>query len=113
MSEIREYEHGSMERKMLDAAAAVLNRFTPAKVTVEETWFDFGAKMKWTTLIADCGMGTYQMLYPKLQEELIYADLEQFNEWIEKRVIELNEMVLKAMSAKEVVERNAKERAMK
>lgn len=61
-------------RPNFDAACALLNAFAPGNTfTVGETYIDFGAGMKWETIICarPCGLA-YQVLSPrdwdKLQE---------------------------------------------
>lgn len=97
MDVIREYERDSIERRKLEAAAKVLNAYTDARITVKETYFDYGQDWKWTTLIADCGgWSTFQLLYPKQQENLIFADPDEFYRWIQEVIEMVNKHIDRA-----------------
>ena len=65
-------------RKNFEMAVAMLRFIVPeTKFTVEETYLDYGAGMKWETIIAtrDWNGGTdYQMLSPREWDELYMAD---------------------------------------
>lgn len=79
--------------KRLQAAATLINaEIEPSygEAIVEETWFDYGGGMKWTTIIMrthEGACGDYQMLNPFEQGQIMYGDLEDVCEAV-KDVIE-------------------------
>ena len=67
--------------KNFEMAATMLRFLVPeTKFTVEETYLDYGAGMKWETIIVKRGSGyeigslDYQMLSPRQWDELYMAD---------------------------------------
>ena len=68
--------------KRLQGAATLINaEIEPGygEAVVEETWFDYGGGLKWTTIIMrthEGACGDYQMLNPVQQGKIIYGDLD-------------------------------------
>ena len=66
------------DRKNFEMAATMLRFIVPeTKFTVEETYLDYGAGMKWETILATregIGGTHYQMLSPRQWDELYMAD---------------------------------------
>ena len=79
-SAIRIYETWSKEMYSLVAFTTMANAFsTDIKYTFEETYFDYGQDLKWTTVIAhrigDSSVtGYWQALSPAQQERVIYSE---------------------------------------
>lgn len=74
---IKHYNRDTMEYKALETAAAMLTAV--AKRTtyrVEDTYFDFGAGLKWTTVIAYRDDGsTWQALMPREHDMILAGDI--------------------------------------
>ena len=81
---IRVFSAFANERRHLEAAAELLSEKSPNKSTyyVGETWFDYGQRWAWTTILCETSKGnSYQAINPSEQEEIIgaltYEQLEQ------------------------------------
>lgn len=81
---IKQFVMGSPEREQLHRAAKMLNEKSPNRweYFVGETWFDYGQRWAWTTILCEEINGTvYQALSPRNQAEIITAqndaELEQ------------------------------------
>lgn len=79
MKAIQIFTEDSIEHKKLELAASMMTFLSPNKkrYSVGECWFDYGAKMAWTTIFGASGMepfSTYQALYPKRQQKILEAD---------------------------------------
>lgn len=76
---IRTYSPDSDEYKKLTTAANVLTAVSPKGITytVEDTYFDYGQRWMWTTLIAydkTASFGSYQALCPRDYEKILTTD---------------------------------------
>lgn len=71
------FEEGSIEYEKLMAVALALKLRSPNgwNYVVEETYFDLGRDVKWTTVICKNRRGSgYQALYAAQQEKVILAN---------------------------------------
>lgn len=67
---------GTKEYLRLYIAASMISDDTGIPCRVQDTYFDYGAGMQWTTLIAGPPDGfSYQMLNPKEQARILYGSL--------------------------------------
>lgn len=72
---IRTFNKTDEAYKNLEAAAALMHRFTGKDYHIGDTYFDYGQGWKWTTILEDSSdWGGVQVLYPKAQEEIIFAN---------------------------------------
>ena len=74
---ITTYEKDSKEYQALKIAAAILTVESPTGVTykVEETYFDYGAGMMWTTIVAHrANEDSWQALDPKEQKMITESE---------------------------------------
>lgn len=74
---IRVFPVDSPEYKRLEAAAALMAKWSGRGVRykVGKTWFDYGAGLEWTTIIASReNDDSWQALYPAQQERILTAD---------------------------------------
>ena len=77
MNAITTFEHGTPEYTRLEKAAAILTAASDhgTVYSVEDTYFDFGQKWMFTTLIAHRTNGdSYQALSPIEQEDLLCTE---------------------------------------
>lgn len=79
MEIIRTYAHDTDEYARLTTAARVLTAVSPKHITykVEDTYFDYGQKWTWTTIIAydpTSNFGSYQALCPRDYEKILLTD---------------------------------------
>lgn len=73
---IKKYGAGTPEREQLHKAARLLMEKSPNgwEYFVGETWFDYGQRWAWTTILCCETDGTvYQALSPRNQAEIITA----------------------------------------
>lgn len=65
--------------KLRRAAELLTKKGDGASYSVENTWFDFGRDLDWTTIVCRRADGTrYQALYPADREEFLFSrDLEK------------------------------------
>ena len=73
---IRVFSAFADERRHLMIAADILNELSPRgyKYSVGETWFDYGQRWAWTTILCETDKGdSYQALSPAEQEAIIVA----------------------------------------
>ncbi len=74
---ITTYKKDSKEYKALKVAAAILTAESPtgASYEVEDTYFDYGAGMIWTTIVARRANGdSWQALDPNQQDMIIRSE---------------------------------------
>ena len=73
---IRIFNKSDEEYKKLQVAANLLSLFDNVDYYVGETYFDYGQNWKWTTILKkNLGWGgNTQVLSPKDQENIIFAD---------------------------------------
>ena len=77
MDTIKVYAQDTDERKALVTAATILTAISPKGIryTVDETYFDYGQRWMWTTLIARRPDGVeYQALCPRDHEKIILSE---------------------------------------
>lgn len=78
MEIIRQYAPNSDEVVRLTVASEELTRQSRKgiKYYVGDTWFDFGQRWMWTTILAhdpDSNCGDYQALCPRDYEKILYS----------------------------------------
>lgn len=78
MEIIRQYAPNSDEVVRLTVASEELTRQSRKciKYYVGDTWFDFGQRWMWTTILAhdpDSNLGDYQALCPRDYEKILYS----------------------------------------
>lgn len=76
---IRTYAPDTDAYKKLMTASTILSAVSPKGITytVEDTWFDYGQKWMWTTIIAydqSSSFGSYQALCPRDYENILLTD---------------------------------------
>lgn len=76
---IRTYSPDTDEYKRLTVAARVLTDVSVKGIvyTVEDTYFDYGQRWMWTTIIANdpsSSFGSYQALCPRDYERILLTD---------------------------------------
>lgn len=76
---IRTYSPDTDEYKRLTVAARVLTDVSVKGITytVEDTYFDYGQRWMWTTIIANdpsASFGSYQALCPRDYERILLTD---------------------------------------
>ena len=84
---IKVYSYGCEEFARLTEASMKLSKESPTgrKYYVGKTWFDYGAGLEWTTILAESEWGGYQALCPRDQERILEADTdEKMNEAVRK-----------------------------
>ena len=79
MEIIRTYTPDTDEFARLTTAARVLTAVSPKHITytVEDTYFDYGQRWMWTTIIAHdntSSFGSYQALCPRDYEKILLTD---------------------------------------
>lgn len=76
METIRIYEEGTEERAKLLSACEELNKATVhgTVYTVGETWFDYGLRWQWTTILAENNGDSWQCLSPKALEDILFSN---------------------------------------
>ena len=79
MEIIRTYSPDTPEHKALTTASAILTAVSPKGITytVEDTYFDYGQRWMWTTIIANdpsSTFGSYQALCPRDYEKILTTD---------------------------------------
>ena len=79
MDAIMVFNKGSYAYEMLEKAAMIMTASSKSGTVykVEETYFDYGQKWMWTTIIAhnpNSQWGGYQALNPRQQAEIIESD---------------------------------------
>ena len=79
MDTIKTYTPDTEEYARLTTAARVLTAVSPKHITytVEDTYFDYGQRWMWTTLIAydkNSSFGSYQALCPRDHEKILTTD---------------------------------------
>ena len=85
MDVIKVFGEKTKERKRLEAAAALINaEFDEKNATarVDETYWDYGGGIKWTTII----IGDNQVLSPLQMAKVVSGDLRDFTEVVEELV---------------------------
>jgi hypothetical protein len=76
---IKVYGEKTKEHQRLEAAALIINAEFDSKFAeaiVEDTYFDYGGGVKWTTII----IGDYQALDPMQQAKIVLGDMKDFGE---------------------------------
>ena len=97
--EISTFKPGSIQYKKLEQAAKMIQDRLGIIVKVDDTWFDYGQKWMWTTLLGEDPDGiiygdssAWQLIYPPQQKEIIFGDLDKAVDDIckhyEKRIAE-------------------------
>ena len=73
---IRTLQAGEKAYENMELVAKALTLFSPNKrvYEVEDTYFDFGANMKWTTICYDAGWCGVQILNPNQWEMITTAE---------------------------------------
>lgn len=87
---IRTFEPGSYEYRRLQLAADVLSMFTGLEVRVGETYYDYGQRWKWTTLLVKRPGGSeVQAFSPREQEKALAGTYHVFANLMRQKIHEL------------------------
>ena len=91
MEAIRLFSPDSREYCILTIASMMLNQLDKETTyMVSDCWFDFGARMSWTTIIATDNRGlSWQFFNPKNQEDLLKGGLKGIYACVTKKLEEV------------------------
>jgi len=93
MDSIKVFKDNSKEKLRLEAAAKLITAETGLKCDVKDIMFDAGQNWMWTTLVVTkdttC-IGSYQALYPKRHELIVYGEINDFMEAVAGVITDTN-----------------------
>lgn len=85
---IKTYEHGDKEYIALEIAAKMLTMLSPngTDYEVEDVYFDFGANIMWTTVVAYGDTGNWQALTPRDVELITTCEIENITKAVNNTI---------------------------